>query len=85
MSSARKTRPDHGRPDTGRDLRAIREACGVTMGDLAAELDIGLTAVSDRERGGLIDEHEVAAYVNALAWIVRDRTPVVTLNPDGAR
>ena len=51
----------------GRDLRTIREACGVTMGELADALEWKLTALSDKERevSPLSDSH-VAEVVAVL-------------------
>lgn len=68
----------------GRDLRTIREACGVTMGELADALEWKLTALSDKEREAspLSDAH-VAEFVAVLARIVRTRAPVGVIEAPG--
>ena len=64
----------------GRDLRTIREACGVTMGELASAAGLLLPFVSDVERGVRdIDVVEVDLWIAALARIVRSRQPPVIL------
>ena len=70
----------------GRDLRVIREACGVTMGELAASLGWSVTHLSDVERETWsVTVDEVSMIVSDLARIVRERTPVATIaSPDGA-
>lgn len=60
---------------TGRDLRTIREACGVTMGDLADAMGWCLSALSDVERDvSAAHDDDVRWYVAVLAGIVRART-----------
>lgn len=68
----------------GRDLRTLREACGVTMGELASAAGLLVPFVSDVERGVRdINAAEVGLWVAALARIVRERTPVVVINAPG--
>ena len=68
----------------GRDLRVIREACGVTMGDLAEATGMRVSFISDAERGVRdIDAVEVDLYVSTLARIVREHTPPVTIDAGG--
>lgn len=65
---------------TGRDLRTLREACGVTMGDLADAAGWTVVRVSDMERHDDMLHYEEQAYVAHLARIVRARTPVATID-----
>ena len=64
----------------GRDLRTIREACGVTMGDLASETGMRVSFISDVERDTPgFGVAEVDLWIAALARIVRSRQPPVIL------
>jgi len=68
----------------GRDLRTLREACGVTMGELAASLGWSVSHLSGVERETWsVTGDEVSMIVSDLARIVRERTPVVVLNAPG--
>lgn len=68
----------------GRDLRTIREACGVTMGDLASAAGLLVPFVSDVERGvRVISSAEVDLWIAALARIVRAHTPVAVIEAPG--
>ena len=53
----------------GRDLRTLREACGVTMGELAAALVLGIEKWSADEDGVHTDAW--SAYVAARAALGR--------------
>lgn len=64
----------------GRDLRVIREACDVTMGDLADEWGLSESYILDIELGRrIVEEEEPWGYVEVLARIVREHTPPVTI------
>ncbi len=64
---------------TGRDLRTIREACGVTRHELADALGWRLGSVNHWEAEIVPDTRATLDIVRALAAIVRARTPVVVL------
>lgn len=70
---------------TGRDLRKLRETCGVTREELAATLGWGLGSVSYWEADTVPDTRAAHDIVRALAGIVRARTPVVVLGAPPSR
>ena len=72
---------------TGRDLRTLREACGVTREELAAALEWRLGSVNYWEADTVPDTRATLDIVRALAAIVRARTPVAVIDAprkDGA-
>lgn len=70
----------------GRDLRTIREACGVTVGDLAYALGWPVSLLHNVER---VQRHaldvEAVVVLSALARIIRERTPVVVIDAPPSR
>lgn len=58
---------------TGRDLRTLREACGITREELAAVLEWRLGSVSYWEAELVPDISATLDIVRALARIVRER------------
>jgi len=67
---------------TGRDLRTIREACGVNMGELADEMGWRLPMLSDAEREEFsLREDQVRLWLASLGALVRARTPFAPLTP----
>lgn len=58
-------------------MRTIREACGVSMGDLADALGWSLPMLSDKERGERpVLAGDAESYASALAGLVRERSLV---------
>jgi hypothetical protein len=61
---------------TGRDLRTIREACGVTREELAPAMRWTVAELDALEADGPLHPPVALLHCRALARIVRARTPV---------
>lgn len=60
---------------TGRDLRTLREACGVTREELAPAMRWSVAELDELEADGSLHPPVALLHGRALARIVRERTP----------